>query len=316
MAIAMCWMIAFLWLWVCRESRSATSSANKFCRRPKPVDAVCKDKRFHPMPPNKRSGGRPKAQWVVEWALARFATGLSFRQVADEFNRQYVRDGLYMCHNSVKNWVQTYSAEALEIRRATRNRFPKPTTANLRWCLDGTGKADSSGAQHFILGIMDYGRRVCVKLVALADGGSATTILVELFDAIEKFGRPAIIKTDNASVFHSVEFEDALAAHGIRHEFIGPGKPWQNRIERLFWTLKEKLNQVEPTDRVALNSLLGDFCFWYNEVRPHQHLHGWTPAEAWCGINPYETTPRAVIPFAAWGGLLQGVYLHRYPIRR
>jgi len=56
---------------------------------------------------------------------------------------------------------------------------------------------------------------------------------------------------------------------------------------------------------------LGDFRAWYNHVRPHQHLGGRTPAEAWAGIDPYATAPNAVSYFSAWDGMLTGYYLRR-----
>jgi putative transposase len=36
------------------------------------------------------------------------------------------------------------------------------------------------------------------------------------------------------------------------------------------------------------------FRFWYNHVRPHQHLNGWWPAEAWLCISPYDSTPTSM----------------------
>ncbi|MBA3774296.1 MAG: transposase [Ramlibacter sp.] len=103
-----------------------------------------------------------------------------------------------------------------------------------------------------------------------------------------------------------------MSAAGIRHEFTQPGKPWQNgRIERFFLTLKQKLNAIVPEDRQALNGLLSEFAFWYNEVRPHQHLHGLTPAEAWRGIDPYRSAPKAVMQFEGWDGFLRGFYMRR-----
>jgi hypothetical protein len=44
-------------------------------------------------------------------------------------------------------------------------------------------------------------------------------------------------------------------------------------------------------------------------VRPHQNLDGLTPAEAWSGVDPYATEPKAVVWFEGWGGLLKGYYL-------
>ncbi|BBB61940.1 hypothetical protein UNDKW_3667 [Undibacterium sp. KW1] len=60
-----------------------------------------------------------------------------------------------------------------------------------------------------------------------------------------------------------------------------------------------------------LDAMLRDFTTWYNLIRPHQHLHGHTPAEVWTGINPYITPPKSVHQFEAWDDLLQGYYLRR-----
>ncbi|MFZ6736109.1 hypothetical protein ACO0LG_29610, partial [Undibacterium sp. Ji42W] len=59
----------------------------------------------------------------------------------------------------------------------------------------------------------------------------------------------------------------------------------------------------------ALDNLLAEFATWYNVIRPHQHLHGLTPAEAWRGIDPYKIVPQSVQHFTAWDGLLRGYYL-------
>ena len=99
---------------------------------------------------------------------------------------------------------------------------------------------------------------------------------------------------------------------GIRHERSDPGCPWQNgRIERLFGTLKAKLDWLEVVSFDALNVALGEFRFWYNQARPHRHLGGATPAEAWSGVNPFAAKIKSEYWFEAWDGLLQGYYLRR-----
>jgi transposase InsO family protein len=40
-------------------------------------------------------------------------------------------------------------------------------------------------------------------------------------------------------------------------------------VERFFLTLKQKLDMWEVEDADMLERALGDFSFWYNEVRPH-----------------------------------------------
>jgi putative transposase len=99
---------------------------------------------------------------------------------------------------------------------------------------------------------------------------------------------------------------------GIRHQRTDPGCPWQNgRVERFFGTLKEKLNRLAVDSFEALNGALGEFRFFYNHVRPHQHLGGRTPAEAWAGDDPYGRPATREYWFEAWDGLLTGYYLRR-----
>ena len=61
----------------------------------------------------------------------------------------------------------------------------------------------------------------------------------------------------------------------------------------------------------ALNYSLGEFRFFYNHVRPHQHLQGATPAEVWARVDPYVEPVKQAFWFEAWDGLLQGYYLRR-----
>lgn len=164
------------------------------------------------------------------------------------------------------------------MRSHTRNRFPELTPANLCWCLDGTGKVDTLGVNHFIFGILDHGSRKILTLKRLVRANAATT-LAEVRNAVALFGKPSMIRTDNASIFHSRVFRAGIAELGIQHEFI------------------------PPIDGAALDKLLPDFAFWYNAVRPHQHLHGFTSLEDWRGIDPYRTAPKEVIPFSAWDGI-------------
>jgi transposase InsO family protein len=121
-------------------------------------------------------------------------------------------------------------------------------------------------------------------------------------------------------MFRSPAFGNALKQLGIQHQLTDPGCPWQNgRIERLFGTLKEKLDQriYSPRPqageglgvREQLNCDLNTFRNWYNHVRPHQNLDGRTPAEAWSGINPYVTPTKQEQWFEAWDGLLTGYHL-------
>jgi putative transposase len=81
------------------------------------------------------------------------------------------------------------------------------------------------------------------------------------------------------------------------------------RIERFFGTLKKKLDRWDVDSREQLETALELFRVWYNHLRPHQHLHGRTPAEVWAGFDCYANEPRQSIPVSARDGLLTGYYL-------
>lgn len=192
------------------------------------------------------------------------------------------------------------------VQKATRNLVPRHLPANRCWGIDAAGKADENSRMHFIFGIIDHGTRLSIVLVRMTEQ-TAQALLRQVLRAIQTHGKPRRIKTDNASVFRSPTFSAALAALGIQHVFSAPGKPWQNgRIERLFLTLKQKLNLRIPQDGLELDRLLGEFRFWYNEIRPHQHLHGHTPNEVWRSIDPYRRKPARAIFYSGWDGLLTG----------
>lgn len=263
---------------------------------------------FEPAP-HRRRGGRPKPPWVVEEIFRMHDERPSSpRVLATEFNRRHAAQGVSLCPNTVVNWFRRLGDRAQAARAATRNRLPHFTPANQRWALDCTGKEDASQVQHAILGVIDHGSRLLLMLCRLRRQ-SAWAILAKLFEAIDMYGKPEVVRTDNAAVFHGVVFRSVLAAVGIRHEFIELGCPWQNgRIERLFLTLKQKLDRVIPRSGHTLDVMLREFAFWYNEARPHQHLHGLTPGEVWRGIQPYRTPPKQVVAFSGWNGLLRGFH--------
>jgi len=74
---------------------------------------------------------------------------------------------------------------------------------------------------------------------------SSWTLVLKLIEAIQRYGKPRTIRTDNESIFTSKVFRLALFLLGIRHQRIDLHCPWQNgRVERFFGTLKGKLDQL------------------------------------------------------------------------
>lgn len=253
-----------------------------------------------------------KPVWVVEEVirLKALMPQAGCRRIADSFNRRFAAKRQISVSKSYVAYTLRQQRYAIaEARRRIRRRKATAGPANHTWALDLTGKQDIYGEQHAILGLIDHGTR---RLLALAAGPnkSAWTLLGYLFLAIGRFGKPQAIRSDNERVFTGKVFRAVLRLVGIRQQFSDLGCPWQNgRIERLFGTLKSKLDHWRVLDHEQLQSALGQFHFWYNAVRPHQNLNGRTPLEAWQGIDPYRQAPKREKWFEAWDGLLQGYHL-------
>ena len=234
------------------------------------------------------------------------------RSISDICNRRYAASRKVTVG---KTWVhqvlQQHDYEIQILRRNLKHTTPRPVARNLIWGLDLTGKADAHGKLHALLGIVDHGSRALLHLQALHNKTSRT-LLICLNEVIHTYGKPKIIRTDNEAIFTSHIFRRGLKMLGIRHQRTTPGCLWQNgRIERLFGTLKGKLDQWQVPNIAQLNRDLDTFRYWYNHIRPHQNLQGRTPAEAWGRIDPYKKPPKQERRFEAWDGLLMGYELKR-----
>ena len=252
--------------------------------------------------------------WVVREIirLRALMPNVGCRKIADVFNRRHAASRkITVGKTFVSDTLRRHRYEIEVMRRKLKHRVPPALPRNFIWAMDLTGKGDAAGNMHMIFGLVDHGSRALLSLAALPDKCS-WTLLGYLFLSIGKYGKPRAVRTDNEACFTSRLFRTVLMLAGIRHQRSDPGCPWQNgRIERLFGTLKQKLDQWEVAGFEALNGSLGEFRFFYNFVRPHQHLSGRTPAEAWAGVNPFGVKIKSEYWFEAWDGLLQGYYLRR-----
>lgn len=247
---------------------------------------------------------RRKPDWVIQTLIHYKAMhpGMACRALADAFNRQYGQQET-ISHTTVNNYLRQHKAQVLMKRQQVRSRQAVIGSNNRIWGVDLTGK-QIDGKTCWILGGVDHGTRACVILQALSDKRTISILRV-LLDAIERFGKPQIIRTDNEAVFTSKLFCWTLRLLRINHQRTDIACPWQNgRIERLFGTLKDKLNQVDIHTTAAFTELIRDFRFWYNHIRTHQSLQGHTPAEVWDRRTP---KPYA-LHYSAWDGLLTGFY--------
>jgi transposase InsO family protein len=232
------------------------------------------------------------------------------RKIAGLFNRLHcAKRKMTVSKSYVADTIRQHRYQIQVLRRMIKHRTPKTIPRNHLWALDFSGKGDVFGKIHSILGIIDHGSRKLLTLDVVRNK-NAWALLGYLFLAIGKFGKPRSIRSDNESIFKERAFRLILFLAGIRQQFTEPGCPWMNgRIERLFGTLKQNLDQLKIDGRETLTVLLTEFSHWYNAVRPHQHLNDLTPDEVWYGIDPYVQKPKSAQLFNGWDGRLQGYRL-------
>ena len=193
-----------------------------------------------------RGHRQPKPRWVKR-ELIRIKAHVPLagvRQVADIFNRNFApKTGVSVGKTFVYVALRDNIYEVERLRKKWKYRIPKPMGKNIVWGMDMTGvqaKDNEKGKNTTatILGILDHGTRKCLSLKSISDKASIT-LLKALIMAIEVYGKPKAVRTDNESVFVSKLFRFGLWILGIRHQRSLPHCPWMNgRIERFFGTFK------------------------------------------------------------------------------
>ena len=269
-------------------------------------------KSLHADSRHKHLHAQSKPEWIKEEIirLKALMPQAGCRTIADICNRRFAASRrITVGKTFVYETLQQHAYEVTILRRNLKHSKPKSIPRNLIWGIDLTGKTDTNGKLHPLLGILDHGSRILLHLQAL-HVKSSHSLIACITEIIRTYGKPKIIRTDNEAIFTSRVFRRGLKLLGIRHQLTTPGCPWQNgRIERLFGTLKNKLDQWIVAGFKQLNADLSTFQYWYNHIRPHQNLDGRTPAEAWNGIDPYAKPAKQESWFEAWDGLLSGYHL-------
>ena len=115
----------------------------------------------------------------------------------------------------------------------------------------------------------------------LSDTLDTRPALAAVKEAVDKYGTPAIINSDQGSQFTSDDYKQLLRDLGIRQSMDGKSR-WADNImiERWFRNLKcESLYISEYKTPRELRQLVREYITEYNTVRPHEALEYRTPEE-------------------------------------
>jgi len=103
--------------------------------------------------------------------------------------------------------------------------------------------------------------------------------LEALNDAIDQFGLPEIVNTDQGSQFTSHAFTQRLNELDVRISMDGKGA-WRDNVfvERLWRSVKYEEVYLKAYDSVReAKQAIGQYLSFYNQGRPHSSLDGQTP---------------------------------------
>lgn len=150
---------------------------------------------------------------------------------------------------------------------------------NQVWAIDITYIPMKKGFM-YLVAIIDLYSRYVVNW-SVSNSMDAEWCQQVLEEAIEIYGKPEIINTDQGSQFTSEIFSGFVLNEGIRLSMDGKGRAIDNAfIERLWRSVKyEKLYLQPPSDGVDLYRLVLEYFQYYNNERRHQGINDQIPNE-------------------------------------
>lgn len=195
------------------------------------------------------------------------------------------REGFEVNHKRVE---RLYREEGLSLRRRRRRKRlshlrvvrERPQAANHTWAVDFVHDSLIDGRRFRVFTTIDEFSRESPALevdVSLS-GARVTRVLDRLCDTR---GVPAVIQSDNGPEFTSRVMDQWAYEHGVRLQFIEPGKPIQNAIIESFNSrLREEcLNEHTFVSLDDARRKIEQWRIQYNRERPHSSLGYLAPEE-------------------------------------
>jgi putative transposase len=212
------------------------------------------------------------------------------------------QEGLTVGRKHVATLMRRMGLEALYQKPKTTQRHPAHqvypyllrhlaiTRVNHVWAMDVTYVPMAKGFV-YLVAVVDWAtRRVLAWRVSITMDVQFCLDAVE--EAIERYGRPEIMNTDQGSQFTSHGFTGLLKTQGIRISMDGRGA-WRDNVfvERLWRSVKYEEVYLYAYDSVAeARAGLARYFQFYNSRRPHSSLAGQTPDHVYFQSQPQ---PRA-----------------------
>ncbi len=187
-----------------------------------------------------------------------------------------------------KRVYRLYKSAGLAVRRRTRRKLrasrPLPSVAltrpNERWSMDFVHDYLTGGRRLRTFNVVDAFTRECLAIEV--DTSLPSARIVRVLDALVwRHGLPESLRVDNGPEFISTAMDRWGFQHGVRLDFIQPGKPTQNaHVESFNGHFRDECLAQAHWPSVARARVETEL--WredYNCVRPHSSLGYQTPKD-------------------------------------
>jgi putative transposase len=195
------------------------------------------------------------------------------------------REGWRANHKRVE---RLYREEGLSLRRRRRRKRrshlrvarERPVAANQTWAVDFIHDSLISGRHFRAFAVLDQWSRESLAIeVDLSLTGERVTRVLERLRITR--GLPLAIQADNGPELRGRMLDQWAYEHGVRLQFIEPGKPVQNaHIESFNARLRDEcLNEHVFVSLDDARHKIETWRIQYNRERPHSSLGNLTPEE-------------------------------------
>jgi putative transposase len=181
-----------------------------------------------------------------------------------------------------------YREEGLMVRLTRRRKRashlrvvpPRPSQVNERWSMDFVADTLLDGRRFRALTVVDHWSRSS-QLIEADFTLTGTKVVAALERVAKRQGYPKMITVDNGSEFASKALDAWAYQHGVKLDFIRPGKPVENAVIESF-NGRFRDECLNANVFISLHDARQKIEAWridYNEHRPHSALGDLTPRE-------------------------------------